>query len=58
MKRYIAKNIVAAGLAKNAVRGLRHGVADPLSVNVDTYANWKRQRSRKMSVRQPAPPPK
>jgi S-adenosylmethionine synthetase len=39
MARYIAKNVVAAGLAKRCVLQLAYaiGVADPVAVNVDTF---------------------
>jgi S-adenosylmethionine synthetase len=39
MCRYIAKNVVAAGLAEKCEVQLAYaiGVAEPLSVNVDTY---------------------
>jgi len=41
MARYIAKNIVAAGLAKRCLLQLAYviGVADPVSVMVDTYGS-------------------
>ena len=41
--RYIAKNIVAAGLAEKCEIQVAYaiGVADPLSVNVDTYGTGK-----------------
>jgi len=43
MCRYIAKNIVAAGLADKCEVQVAYaiGVADPLSVNVDTYGTGK-----------------
>jgi S-adenosylmethionine synthetase len=43
MSRYIAKNIVAAGLAEKCEVQVAYaiGVADPLSVNVDTYGTGK-----------------
>jgi S-adenosylmethionine synthetase len=43
MARYIAKNIVAAGLAAKCEIQLGYviGVADPVSVNVDTYGTEK-----------------
>ena len=43
MCRYIAKNIVAAGLAAKCEVQVAYaiGVADPLSVNVDTYGTGK-----------------
>jgi S-adenosylmethionine synthetase len=44
MGRYIAKNLVAAGLAKRALVQLAYaiGVADPVSVFVDTYGTSKK----------------
>ena len=43
MSRYVAKNIVAAGLADRALVQLAYaiGVAEPLSVYVDTYGTGK-----------------
>ena len=43
MARYIAKNIVAAGLADRAEVALAYaiGVADPVSVRVDTFGTGK-----------------
>ncbi len=43
MARYVAKNIVAAGLANKCVVQLAYaiGVADPVSVMVDTYGTGK-----------------
>ncbi len=43
MSRYIAKNIVAAGLAEKCEVQVAYaiGVADPLSINVDTYGTGK-----------------
>ncbi|MDD3885833.1 MAG: methionine adenosyltransferase [Victivallaceae bacterium] len=43
MCRYIAKNVVAAGLAAKCEIQVSYaiGVADPLSVNVDTYGSGK-----------------
>jgi S-adenosylmethionine synthetase len=43
MCRYIAKNVVAAGLADKCEVQVAYaiGVADPLSVNVDTYGTGK-----------------
>jgi S-adenosylmethionine synthetase len=43
MGRYIAKNIVAAGLAKRALVQLAYaiGVAEPVSVFVETYGTSK-----------------
>jgi S-adenosylmethionine synthetase len=43
MARYIAKNIVAAGLAERAEVALAYaiGVADPVSVRVDTFGTGK-----------------
>jgi len=43
MARYIAKNIVAAGLADRALIQLAYaiGVADPVSVHVETYGTGK-----------------
>ncbi len=43
MARYIAKNIVAAGIAEKCLVQLAYaiGVADPVSVYVDTYNTCK-----------------
>ena len=43
MARYVAKNIVAAGLAERALIQLAYaiGVADPVSVHVETYGTAK-----------------
>ena len=43
MARYIAKNIVAAGLAERALIQLAYaiGVADPVSVHVETFGTGK-----------------
>jgi len=43
MGRYIAKNIVAAGLAERCEVQLSYaiGVADPVSVMIDTFGTWK-----------------
>ena len=43
MARYIAKNLVAAGIAERALIQLAYaiGVADPLSVHVETYGTGK-----------------
>ena len=43
MGRYIAKNIVAAGLAERCEVQLAYaiGVADPVSVMIDTFGTWK-----------------
>ncbi len=43
MSRYIAKNIVAAGLAEKCEVQVAYaiGVADPLSINVDTYGTGR-----------------
>jgi len=43
MARYIAKNLVAAGLAERALIQLAYaiGVADPVSVHVETYGTGK-----------------
>ncbi len=43
MARYIAKNIVAAGLAEKCTVQLAYaiGVADPVSVNIDTHGTGK-----------------
>jgi S-adenosylmethionine synthetase len=48
MARYIAKNIVAAGLADRCEVQLAYaiGVADPVSVLVDTFGTGKIERSR------------
>jgi S-adenosylmethionine synthetase len=46
MGRYIAKNIVAAGLAKKALVQLSYaiGVAEPVSVFVETYGTSKKSQ--------------
>ena len=43
MARYVAKNIVAAGLAERALIQLAYaiGVADPVSVHVETFGTGK-----------------
>jgi S-adenosylmethionine synthetase len=43
MARYVAKNIVAAGIAQRCLVQLAYviGVADPVSVMVDTYATGR-----------------
>jgi S-adenosylmethionine synthetase len=43
MARYVAKNIVAAGLAERALIQLAYaiGVADPVSVHIETYGSGK-----------------
>ncbi len=48
MARYIAKNIVAAGLAKKCEVQLAYaiGVAKPVSINVDTYGTAKIDESK------------
>ncbi len=48
MARYVAKNIVAAGLAERALIQLAYaiGVADPVSVHVETYGTGKLPESR------------
>ena len=46
MARYVAKNLVAAGIAERALIQLAYaiGVADPVSVHVDTYGTGKTSR--------------
>ena len=48
MARYVAKNIVAAGLAERALIQLAYaiGVADPVSVHVETFGTGKLPESR------------
>lgn len=48
MARYIAKNIVASGLAERCLVQLAYaiGVADPVSVNINTYGTEKTDLSR------------
>jgi S-adenosylmethionine synthetase len=48
MARYIAKNVVAAGLAERAEIQLAYaiGVADPVSVSVDTFGTGKIDQNR------------
>src|SRR5262245_1476499 len=48
MARYIAKNVVAAGLAERAEIQLAYaiGVADPVSVSVDTFGTGKVDQNR------------
>ena len=48
MARYVAKNIVAAGLAERALIQLAYaiGVADPVSVHVETYGTGKLPETR------------
>jgi S-adenosylmethionine synthetase len=43
MARYVAKNLVAAGIAERALIQLAYaiGVADPVSVHVETYGTGK-----------------
>ena len=52
MCRYIAKNIVAAGLADKCEVQVAYaiGVADPLSINVDTYGTGKLENSKLEAV--------
>jgi S-adenosylmethionine synthetase len=52
MARYIAKNIVAAGLAERALIQLAYaiGVADPVSVHVETYGTGKLPEERIVSL--------
>ena len=52
MARYIAKNIVAAGIADRALIQLAYaiGVADPVSVHVETYGTGKLPESRIVSL--------
>ncbi|MGE5413376.1 MAG: methionine adenosyltransferase domain-containing protein, partial [Syntrophomonadaceae bacterium] len=48
MARYIAKNLVAAGLAERVLIQLAYaiGIADPVSVHVETYGTGKLPESR------------
>jgi S-adenosylmethionine synthetase len=48
MARYIAKNLVAAGLADRVLLQLAYaiGVADPVSVHVETYGTGKLPEAR------------
>ncbi len=50
--RYVAKNIVAAGLAEKCEVQVAYaiGVAEPLSINVDTYGTGKLEDSRLEAV--------
>ena len=50
--RYVAKNIVAAGLAKKCEVQVAYaiGVAEPLSINVDTYGTGSLEDSRLESI--------
>src|SRR5262249_60830178 len=52
MARYIAKNLVAAGIADRALIQLAYaiGVADPVSVHVETYGTGKLPESRIVSI--------
>ena len=52
MARYIAKNIVAAGIAKRCEVQLAYaiGVADPVSVRVDTYGTGQMDETRLAEV--------
>ena len=52
MGRYIAKNIVAAGLAKKALVQLSYaiGVAEPVSVYVETYGTSKKSQDELASI--------
>lgn len=52
MCRYIAKNIVAAGLAEKCEVQVAYaiGVADPLSLNVDTYGTGKLQKDEDLEL--------
>lgn len=55
MARYIAKNIVAAGLAERALVQLAYaiGIAEPVSINVQTFGTEKVARSKiERAVRQ------
>jgi len=48
MARYVAKNIVAAGIAERALIQLAYaiGVADPVSVHVETFGTGKLPETR------------
>ncbi len=52
MARYVAKNIVAAGLAERALIQLAYaiGVADPVSVHVETYGTGKLPEAKIVSL--------
>ena len=52
MARYVAKNIVAAGLAERLLIQLAYaiGVADPVSVHVETYGTGKLPETRIVSL--------
>jgi S-adenosylmethionine synthetase len=52
MARYIAKNIVAAGLAQRALIQLAYaiGVADPVSVHVETYGTGRLPEERLVAL--------
>jgi S-adenosylmethionine synthetase len=52
MARYVAKNIVAAGLAERALIQLAYaiGIADPVSVHVETYGTGKLPEQRLVAL--------
>ncbi len=52
MARYVAKNLVAAGIADRALIQLAYaiGVADPVSVHVETYATGKIPEERMVAL--------
>lgn len=52
MSRYIAKNIVAAGLAEKCEIQVAYaiGVAEPLSINVDTYGTGKLEEDSQLEI--------
>ena len=58
MARYVAKNVVAAGLADRVLIQLAYaiGVADPVSVHVETYGTGKLPESRNRGARSRALP--
>ena len=57
--RWIAKSIVSAGLAKRCLVQLAYaiGVAEPLSVHVDTYGTGKYTDESTLAVCEHTPPP-
>ena len=57
MARYIAKNVVAAGIARKCQVQLAYaiGVAEPVSVRVDTFGQYKNEEALCRAVRQAFP---
>lgn len=57
MARYIAKNVVAAGIARKCQVQLAYaiGVAEPVSVRVDTFGQYKNEEALCRTVRQAFP---